>query len=310
MAMSASPTHYAIVDVTSWRRIGDEPLGTKPKQWLVHPDSDERWLLKYVTHSTRNDGTRYQKGDDWAERVACGVARKLGVPAARTELAVEHSAGAIRTGIISKSVLAAPDAQGRPTEELVPGNELLAEPVSEGARHGYTVEAVWQALLPVPPPIGSPSGFSAWDIFVGYLVLDALIGNTDRHEENWAVISGDGERTLAPTFDHASSLGFLLPDENRQQRLVSADRGFVPEAFADRAKSQFAGNPHPIAVARSALEQCSADVQDHWLNRCADTDGLVECIELIPSSRISDAARQFAERVLRRNCAQLLDTRD
>ena len=83
--MSAGPSHYAIVDVTSWRAIGDEQLGTKPKRWLMHPDSDERWLLKYVTYSTRNDGTHYQKGDDWAERVAFGVARELGIPAARTD---------------------------------------------------------------------------------------------------------------------------------------------------------------------------------------------------------------------------------
>ena len=71
--MSAGPSHYAIVDVTSWRAIGDEQLGTKPKRWLMHPDSDERWLLKYVTYSTRNDGTHYQKGDDGRNAsVRCG----------------------------------------------------------------------------------------------------------------------------------------------------------------------------------------------------------------------------------------------
>lgn len=308
--MSADPSPHAVVDVTGWRPDGEEQLGTKPKRWLTHPDSHERWLLKYVTFSTPKKGTPYQKGDDWAERIAYCVAQKLGVPAARTELAVEHSEGTPTMGIISKSVLAASGEQGRPTEELVLGNELLAEPVSKGVRHGYTVEAVQRALLEVQPPIGSPPGFGAWDVFVGYLVLDALIGNTDRHEENWAVISGDGERKLAPTFDHASSLGFLLSDEKRQERLDSRDRGFVPEAFADGAKSQFADKPHPIAVARSALKRCTPEVQDHWLTRCADADGLAECVALIPSERISDSARQFAERVLRRNCVRLTDARD
>ena len=307
--MSAGPSHYAIVDVTSWRAIGDEQLGTKPKRWLMRPDSDERWLLKYVTHSTRNDGSQYQKGDDWAERVAFGVARKLGIPAARTELAVEHSSGATRMGIISRSVLAAPDAQGRPTEELVPGNELLAEQVSEGARHGYTVEAVEQELLRVRPPSESPLGLSAWDIFVGYLVLDALIGNTDRHEENWAAIANLRERRLAPTFDHASSLGFLLSDERRQQRLATADQGFTPEGFADRAKSPFAGKPHPIEVAIKALDRCAADVKDHWLSQCSDADRLAEAVALVPRNRMSATAQQFAERVLRRNIARLLGAR-
>jgi serine/threonine protein kinase HipA of HipAB toxin-antitoxin module len=61
----------------------------------------------------------------------------------------------------------------------------------------------------VAPSDGSeyPSAFAQ---FTGYLVLDALIGHTDRHEENWGVIEGiTGAKRLAPSFDHASSLGFL-----------------------------------------------------------------------------------------------------
>jgi len=46
----------------------------------------------------------------------------------------------------------------------------------------------------------------------GYLLLDALIGNTDRHHQNWGVLrssisSGQTVQHIAPTFDHASSLG-------------------------------------------------------------------------------------------------------
>ena len=77
-------------------------------------------------------------------------------------------------------------------------------------------------------------GLSAWEVFVGYLVLDALIGNTDRHEENWAVIVSESGRYLAPTFDHASSLGFLLSDPQRLERMSSKDRNYPPEAFAER----------------------------------------------------------------------------
>jgi hypothetical protein len=28
---------------------------------------------------------------------------------------------------------------------------------------------------------------SAYDVFCGYLVLDALVANSDRHDHNWAV---------------------------------------------------------------------------------------------------------------------------
>lgn len=307
--MSRTSDQFAEINVTTWPAVGDEQLGTKPKRWLMHPTTRERWLLKYVTYSTRNDGSKYQKGDDWAERIANDVALKLGLPAAHTELAVELSGGDSRLGIISKSVLAVPDVAGTSTEELVPGNELLAAPVTAGARDRYTVDAVEHALRAVQPSEDSPQGFTAWDVFVGFLVLDALIGNTDRHEENWAAVANSSERRLAPTFDHASSLGFLLSDEQRQQRLASADLGFTPEGFADRAKSQFAGRPHPIEVAMDALSRCSADVRDHWLNQCSDADGLAEAVALVPRHRMSAVAQQFAERVLRRNIARLLGAR-
>lgn len=307
--MSSRSDQFVEIDVTEWPSVGDEQLGTKPKRWLMHPTTGERWLLKYVTFSTRSDGSKYQKGDDWAERIANDVALRLGLPAARTELAVEVSEGESHLGIISKSVLDVPGAAGASTEELIPGNELLAAPVTAGARESYTVDAVERALRAVQTAKDSPRGFTAWDVFVGYLVLDALIGNTDRHEENWAVIASSSERWLAPTFDHASSLGFLLSDEQRQQRLTTADRGFAPEGFADRAKSQFADKPHPIDVAIEALDRCASDVKDHWLRQCSDADRLVEAAGLVPRNRISAVAQQFAERVLRRNIAQLLSAR-
>lgn len=82
---------YVQVDVTDWPIASREPLGTKPKRWLRDPEGD-RWLMKYTTYNRRHDGTQHPKGDDWSERIANGVAQRLGVPAARTELAVESTA--------------------------------------------------------------------------------------------------------------------------------------------------------------------------------------------------------------------------
>lgn len=69
--------------------------------------------------------------------------------------------------------------------------------------------------------------------FIGYLALDALVGNTDRHHENWGIIqepkqTKDAETgdlstilrtSLAPTFDHGSSLGREMLDERRERIL-------------------------------------------------------------------------------------------
>jgi hypothetical protein len=47
---------------------------------------------------------------------------------------------------------------------------------------------------------------------------------------------GRDERNLAPTFDHASSLGAHESDDQRSKRLESPDPGFRVEAYVQRPK--------------------------------------------------------------------------
>jgi len=292
-------TAYMEVDVSTWLPAGSESVGTKPKRWLRDPESDIRWLMKDATHNTRADGTSSRKGDDWAERIATGVADRLDLPAARTEMAIRHGPERIRLGVISKEVL-------NPGEQLVLGNELLERPVGRRDRESYTLRAVHQALGDVAAPPDAGDELSAWDVFAGYLVLDALIGNTDRHEQNWAVILSATPRRLSPSFDHASSLGFQLEDAEKAARLSTNDRLYTPEHWAGRARAKFAGRPYVVEAALEARGMQRSERKDHWLSRCEDVDRLLEPIWLVPQHRMSESAREFAERVLRRNRERLL----
>lgn len=148
--------------------------------------------MKYTTYSEPENKPRYRKGDDWSERVANGVAKRLGIPAACTELAVDRNSEEPRYGVISKSV---------------------------------------------------------------------------------------------------------------------RDGGYTPEAYVDRAKSPFAGRPHPITVAMQAIEISETRVGEFWINQCEqeEVDNLAEPIRMIPGDRMSGLSRQFVERVLRRNCHRLFD---
>lgn len=48
-----------------------------------------------------------------------------------------------------------------------------------------------------------------WDMFV----IDGLIGNTDRHLNNWGILAKDGNVELAPIYDCGSTLGAVYNDE-------------------------------------------------------------------------------------------------
>ncbi len=288
------------IDVTDWQAGGIEQLGTKPKYWLVDPDST-LWLFKEVTSNPRADGSTYDKGDDWSERVAGAVAQELGLPSAQVELAVvRHGAVEVR-GVISRMVLG--DSQS-----LIHGNELLAEIGVVGQsprdRAGYTLGSVQKVLSAVEAPVDRDD-LSAWEWFVGYLVLDALIGNTDRHQENWAVI-GDGGRRLAPTFDHASCLGFLLDDEERLDRLSPRDRNRDVARFAARGRSKFEGGPHPVEVAVDALGRCSEAARRRWVEAATGLSSIDDLVAMIPTHRASEPARAFAAELFVVNRSRLL----
>ncbi len=77
---------------------------------------------------------------------------------------------------------------------------------------------------------------------VGYLLLDAWIGNTDRHDENWGwIVKADQPKRLAPTFDHSSSLGRNESDERRVLRLKAKHPQHSVEGYALRALSGMHG---------------------------------------------------------------------
>ena len=183
----------------------------------------------------------------------------------------------------------------------------------------HTLDAVMSALegfqvLPWPivdPPL--PTTFDARDVFVGYLLLDAWIGNSDRHHENWAIIQRGEERFLSPTYDHASSLGRNEQDAKMTGRLHGTDPRSTVEAYAQKCRSalhETSGAKRPMttreAFALSMKHRCEAAA--HWLARlrALDAQRTSEVLESIPDERCSDLHRRFASQILENNRHHLL----
>lgn len=294
----------AIVDVSTWPIGGPEHLGSSEKLWLVD-EHEVRWLWKAASFNHDHKVGTFRKGDDWAEWLGTQIAVSLGLPAAPVQLAQRDG----QCGTIGRSFL-------ERDQQLVLGNVLLSEidagyPREErGSLTEYTAQAVMNVLGPAGPPVELDGGeWTAPQVMTGYLMLDALIANRDRHHENWGVVidsDPSGSRRLAPTFDHGSSLGFLLSDEDRQSRLVSPDKNRTPEKWAQRARSPF-DRQRPAAVFFSAagLEQQAAN---EWLARleAISIDDLRVILDAVPTDRMSSPSREFAIRVLEENRKELL----
>jgi hypothetical protein len=208
---------YPIIEVRPEDIIGDEGMGSKPKFWFRR--DGRRWLFKEAREGT---------GEDWAEKIVAEVARVAGIPAANVELAESHG----RRGCASLSFADPDDA-----ETLIHGNEILAgfvlgyDPRKTFHQSDHTLDNIATAIRRMFSEKAQQDGVLA--ALAEYFVLDALVGNTDRHHENWGIVarSVQVERTLqitmrvAPTFDHASSLGRELLDEARTNMLTQGRIG-------------------------------------------------------------------------------------
>lgn len=60
----------------------------------------------------------------------------------------------------------------------------------------------------------------------GYLMLDVLIGNQDRHDENWAIIINEVTKDtyLSPSYDHSAGLARGLSDQEGEEKLKTKDK--------------------------------------------------------------------------------------
>jgi hypothetical protein len=307
-------TTYPLVDVSKWKVTSIEASGVEEKLWLEDGDG-AAWLYKGVTRHETEDRGIWDQREHAAERIATDLAVQLAIPCARTELATINETEN-RPGTISRDV-----APTDPSKwELQPGAVLLTErdpgfaPNSDN-RTGHTLEAIADALSDVysPPGFTVPDGFGAFDVFVGYLVFDALIANQDRHEENWAILlapSPTPDRHLAPSFDHGSCLGYNVLDTRIETYLASDQVELWARKGCAHRFERRASDAKPLNLvqfAHLALTMAGPAAREHWLGRLEllSEGEMDESVDRMAG--LSQPTATFCKRVLVVNRRRLLD---
>ena len=277
---------YEIIKVDPSTIEDIEQLGSKPKFWFYR--GDQRWLFKEARANT---------GEDWAEKAAAEIAPLVGVSAARVELAVARGkSGSATLNFVDSNA----------GEVLVHGNELLAGQVlgydkrKQQKQSDHTLENIREAVQKVFP---EDQAVAILQTLAGYAVFDAVIVNTDRHHENWGVLFslelavGEGRVRVAPSFDHASSLGRELLDGARERYLTSGSmRRYMKNGrggiYRDSNDSHGA---NPLDLVRFGLLRFP-EYFSGSSKRAAQLDmvSVARIFEEIPAERMSVSARQFA----------------
>ena len=289
---------FPILQVLPENEIQPEGMGSKVKSWYLMPEENESpWLFK---RPQRNDS-----GEHWAEKIAAEIAEFLGVPHARVELAEYRGNRGSVTEIISPE-----------NYSLIHGNEVLESvdfplAMEELNFHAsdHTLENIWLAL---DRTFESDSAcVEAKARFAEYLVLDAVVGNTDRHSENWGILQRQEAprsiESLAPSYDHGSSLGHELMEERRERWLkqgigvyVEGGRGEIYWQNTDRH------GPSPLQLIRLAVSQ----YPEPFGNAVAKVENLDDStlqgiVNALPEDWMEPSAKTFALELMRYSCRKL-----
>jgi hypothetical protein len=200
------------VDVTSWEADEEfpiHPVGTKPKRVLLCPsDCGEPFLIPGHTYLFKL-ATGRRAPQLWSEVIAYRIATLVGLNVPPCFVAVDHGKGEV--GALVEFFYAYP---GEPiAAELTHAADLLQR-FRRGRRtdrpHCLRLNLAVCRARRIEDVVG-------W--WARTLAFDALIGNTDRHPENWGLLRrsspGGGLQSwsFAPVFDNGTSLGYEIPED-------------------------------------------------------------------------------------------------
>ncbi len=287
---------YPIIEVESDWTTDKEDLGSKTKFWYTKPNETVDWLFKYPRENT---------GEHWAEKIASELSARLNIEHAKVELAQCEG----ERGSVSESFTNA-------DHELVHGNQLLERfvreyhPEKKFGQSDHTLDNIWRVMEGVF--LDPKDVVQAKIQFSGYVILDALVVNTDRHHENWGLLrkreNHSWRRFIAPSFDHASSLGRELLDHRRERLLLENGIG----NYAEKGRGAIfwteddQHGPSPLELARLAIKS-NPEIFDPAL---AKLDGLnknsiTDLVNRVNDDWMSHSAKKFAIALMHYTLEQL-----
>ena len=275
-----------------------EQLGSKPKFWFRMLDDEQPWLFKF---------TRENTGEDWSEKIASELARLLEIPAAQVELATFMD----KRGSASRSFV-----EKEKGFDLIHGSEVLAGRVlgyEKSKQRGQSDHCVKNIITAVEKTFTPRRRIQPLRTLAGFIILDAPICNTDRHHDNWGLLRGLSARgktihRIAPSFDHASSLGrelnhdrrMTILDNNSINKYILRGRGGIYwEAGDTRAEN-------PLLLAIKTAETYPTYFHP-WIHKLKELDfkEIAGIVARIPVKLINKEAREFCLQLMSRTLERL-----
>jgi len=256
----------------------------------------EQYMLKFPVNAKRNEDMSYSNGC-FSEYIGCKIYKSIGVPVQEVLL------GKYKVKGKDKIVVACKDF----TEPGVTLQDFasLKNRMIDSERQGYGTELtdILQTIEEQQLVDSQSLMERFWDMFI----VDAFIGNWDRHNGNWGFLYDDrlDEIALAPVYDCGSCL-YPQADEKIMEAVLS-DKAQMNKRIFDVPLSAINSGGKKMRyfdfISSLEYDECNTA-----LERILDRINMKQIITIIEETPfISDLQKRFYITMLKERKARILD---
>ncbi len=208
-----------MIDITNYKQEINNYGGSELKATYII--NGEKYMVKMPDPIRKKTLDLGYMNNQYSEYIGCHIFESVGIPVQKTMLVKLNKDGKEKIAVACKDFL-------NSGEELIEISNVSLS-LSTEKKYKISIEDVYEIInkMSVNYKLDENKLISNfWDIFV----VDALIGNTDRHFGNWGFIKKDDIISFAPVYDCGSSLHPLL-SENEQIKLMSDSIAFKNSSY-------------------------------------------------------------------------------
>ena len=256
----------------------------------------EQYMLKFPPFPTINKEMSYTNSCI-SEYIGCKVFESVGIPVQETVIGTYTSKGKEKVVVACKDFT----SQGITLQDFA----SLKNRIIDSERNGYGTE-----LADILSTIDEQTAMDSetlktrfWDMFI----VDALIGNWDRHNGNWGFLYNNAtdQVTLAPVFDCGSSL-YPQADEDLMKKILS-DKNELNHRIFDIPLSAVTYNGKKINYFKFLSEGEFPDC-NKALKRIASRIDMKKIYEIIDNTpTITELQKEFYKTMLTARKERIID---
>lgn len=273
------------IDVSSAKVISQYYGGSERKTAVVI--DGKRYIMKFQMRT--EFGPKY---NHVSEHIGSRVFEELGLESQKTILGTYRGEEVVLCKVFLDE-----------DEQFVPFNDVGESSLdTEKEHHSYTYEDIMYLLRMNRKLTGVEETIDRfWDIYI----IDALLGNFDRHGGNWGFLKRADRYRLAPVFDNGSCLFPQMYDDTEMSAIISSEELTDERVYRFPTSQIKLGNKkssyHDV-IGSLKFPECSAALKR--IVPRIDLDSISDIIDGTPF--LSDTHRRFYKHMIKNRFEKIL----